>query len=468
MGSVSFIVPPSPPAEIAACLNAAALAGGYDMAPAPTRRALTSNLLTLTKDAHESGYILIPWPTAAGRLEACLSTTLRERAEPYHLLIELARGKVNQLRCQTADWDAIGLAVEPEDRQELRALTRRFGEAVLAPDLPDSGGVALDALRRAGAAGERLSASFAEQLLQTRVGENGPLETRLDCNLSQVPPPEARASLVSTFTSVRLTPDWSSLEPRRGEYHWAAFDELVAWAYSTGLDVSVGPVVDLADGRFPDWVAEDAAGDYARLADALTGFTEATLRRYQERVRSWQVCSGFNHRDVYGLGEDDRLRLATRLMEAARGVDADCSWVLGLAQPWGDYLTDGGNTYTPLVFADNLVRAGFQFAAVELEVLTGGPTRGSLPRDAIALYRLVELFGLLSLPLEVTFGGFPATVGGHGPDENLETAVALAVSLPQVRAVRLNVADADGNRPGVIQSESLRNCLKDLRVRYLA
>ncbi len=466
MGSVSFIVPPSPPAEVAACLQAAALAGGYDMAPAPTRRALTNDLLTLTKDAHESGYILIPWPTAAGGLEACLSTTLRERAEPYHLLIELARGKVNQVRCQTADWDAIGLTVEPALRQELRALTRRFGAAVLAPDLPDSRGVALEAMRRAGAAGERLSASFAEQLLQTRVGENGPIETRIDCNLSQLPPPEARANFVSTFTSVRLTPDWSRLEPQPGEYHWAAFDELVAWAFTTGLDVSVGPVVDLADGHFPAWVAESVAGDYGRLADALAGFTEAILRRYQDRVRSWQVCSGFNHRDAYGLGEDDRLRLATRLMESARAVDTECSWVLGLAQPWGDYLIDEENTYTPLVFADNLVRAGFQFAAVELEVLTGGPTRGSLPRDAIALYRLVELFGLLSLPLEVTFGGLPAA--GRSPDENLETAVALAASLPQVRAVRFNISDAEGNCPGVIQSESLRNCLKDLRVRYLA
>ena len=468
MGSVSFFVPPVPPPEVAACLHAAALAGGYDMAPAPTRRALGNDLLTLTKDANESGYILIPWPTATGRLEACLSTTLRERAEPYHLLIELARGKVNQVRCQTADWDAIGLAVEPEDRQELLALTRRFGEAVLAPDQPDARAVALEAMRRAGAAGERLSASFADQLLQTRVGENGPIDTRLDCNLSQLPPPESRAAFVSTFTSVRLTPDWSKLEPRPGEYHWADLDELVAWAFTTGLDVSVGPVIDLADGRFPDWVAEAAAGDYARLAEVLGRFTEATIRRYKDRVRSWQVCSGFNHRDAHGLGEDDRLRLATRLMEAARNVDAECSWVLGIAQPWGDYLTDEDNTYTPLVFADNLVRAGFQFAAVELEVLTGGSTRGSLPRDAIALYRLVELFGLLSLPLEVTFGGFPAADTGRSPDEHLETAVALAVSLPQVRAVRLNVADAEGNRPGVVHSESLRNCLKDLRVRYLA
>ena len=466
MGSVSFIVPPSPPDDIAACLNSAALAGGYDMAPTPTRRVLGSELLTLTKEANESGYVIVPWPLTAGPPVACLSTTLRERVEPYHLLIELARGKVNQVRCQSADWDAIGLFVEPQDRDEIRALTRRFGEAVLAPDHPSARAVAFDALSRANAAGERLSASFAEQLLQTRVGENGPIETRLDCNLSRLPPAEARANFAATFTSARLMPDWSRIEPRPGEYDWGPLDELVAWAFAAGLDVSIGPVVDLADGRFPQWLTERAGGGYDWLADVLGSFTAAIVTRYADRVRSWQVCSGFNHRDALGFGEDDRLRLATRLMEVARNVDADCSWVLGIAQPWGDYLTQTDNTYSPLVFADNLVRAGFQFAAVELEVLTGGSPRASLPRDAIAVYRLVELFGLLSLPLEVTFGG--SAEGGHSPGDHLETAVALAGSLPQVRAVRLDLADAEGNRTGVLHSESLRHSLKDLRVRYLA
>ena len=466
MGSLSFIVPPSPPDGVADCLRAATLAGGYDMAPAPTSRTLDADRLTLTKEANESAYLLVPWPMATGRVEACLSTTLRERAEPYHLLVELARGKVNQVRCQAADWDAIGLTVEPKDRQEIRALTRRFGEAVLAPDHPSSRGAALEALNRANAAGERLSASFAEQLLQTRVGEGGPLETRLDCALSELPPPEARAGLAATFTSVKLAPDWSRVEPSRSQYDWSSCDQLVDWAFAAGLAVTVGPVIDLADGRFPDWVAGAAGGDFARLADALCGFAVAVVRRYQGRVRSWQVCAGFNYRDAFGLGEDDRLRLAARVLEAARAADPDGSWVLGIAQPWGDYLTAEDNTYSPLVFADNLVRAGFQFAAVELEVLTGDHRRASTPRDAIAVYRLVELFGLLSLPLEVAFGGFPS--GAQKPDAHLETSVALAAALPQVRAVRLDLADAGGKRPGLIHSEGLRASLKDLRVRYLA
>ena len=37
------------------------------------------------------------------------SATLMERPKPYPLVIELARGKVNQLRGQAADWGMGGL-----------------------------------------------------------------------------------------------------------------------------------------------------------------------------------------------------------------------------------------------------------------------------------------------------------------------------------------------------------------------
>ena len=37
------------------------------------------------------------------------SGTLMERSAPYHIAIELARGKINQLRCQVSEWTLGGL-----------------------------------------------------------------------------------------------------------------------------------------------------------------------------------------------------------------------------------------------------------------------------------------------------------------------------------------------------------------------
>ena len=57
--------------------------------------------------------------------------TLSERPQPYHLPLELARGKVGQLRNQLAEWQGIGMEVPAAVRQEcveaVRLLSRAAG-----------------------------------------------------------------------------------------------------------------------------------------------------------------------------------------------------------------------------------------------------------------------------------------------------------------------------------------------------
>src|SRR5689334_6132080 len=121
MGTVSFLTPDALSPIAQRCLEQACLAGGYDLTPVPTRRRPEAGRLGLTKDANESGYLWVPWPLPGVGCPVVLSATLRERPEPYDLLLELARGKLNHVRVQTAEWEAIGLTLEPEDRAELRA-----------------------------------------------------------------------------------------------------------------------------------------------------------------------------------------------------------------------------------------------------------------------------------------------------------------------------------------------------------
>ena len=53
-----------------------------------------------------------------------------ERAAPYRLLLELARGKVNQVRCQAADWRMGGLHIGPLLQNQIHEATMAFGNAV--------------------------------------------------------------------------------------------------------------------------------------------------------------------------------------------------------------------------------------------------------------------------------------------------------------------------------------------------
>jgi hypothetical protein len=378
----------------------------------------------------------------------CRSSTLREREEPYNLLIELARGELNHLRTQTAEWETIGLEVADPDRAEMAAMTRQFGQALYAGTAAESDQLSQDVLARTYRLGERIARTFADQLFHTRLGEVEKLPTRLGCRLSRVPPPEHRDIIQATFSAVRLVPAWGEIESTESHYDWAEFDALVDWAEGAGLAVSAGPLIDLG-GVVPDWFRQ-WSGDLPSVAAFACDFVETTIRRYQGRVGTWQVFAGFNHHEMLGLSEDDRIRLAARLLDSARQADPSGNWVAGIAQPWGDYLASDDHTYSPLVFADTLMRAGFNLAAIELEMLIAPGVRGSQPRDPLEVFRVLELFGVLGVSLEATLGT-PLRPPSPSPEGWVESALGLALSLPQVSAVFWEawVDDSTARVPGV-------------------
>jgi len=435
MGTVAFYPPEATSPERARALNQLCLAGGYDYAPIPTRTRADGGKIFLSKDANESGYVQMPWPLPGLGAPVSMSSTLRERAEPYHLLIELARGTLNQVRTQVFEWELIGLAVPPEDREKMRSVSREFGKEVLEPQSGGQTDRLTAILVQAHRLADRVSRVFAEQLLATRAGETGKLSTAFGRRLSSLPDGAAAAEICSSFTAVRLAPEWRQIEPTEAGYNWTRFDELVDWACGTGLAVSIGPIIDLAADTLPDWVRQ-WSGDLPSLSAFLCDFTETLMRRYQDRVNSWHVFHGFNQSEVLSLGEDERLRLAARLLEAARGIAPDGLWTIGLAQPWGDYLNSEDHTYSPFVFADTLLRAGFGFATLELEIRPGLGRRDSFARNALELFRLLELFNNLGVPLEV--GVWCPPGGGDLPGSPPDWAVTdflLAAAMPQVKGV---------------------------------
>src|SRR5438270_1630328 len=103
MCTMTFQLPPGLPRDLAQQLEWSCLAGGPDNMPWPTDFDLHDGVLTLTRAADESGYLVAPWKVdGAGQLMGT-SATLMVRPQPYQLVVELARGKVNQVRGQTAD-----------------------------------------------------------------------------------------------------------------------------------------------------------------------------------------------------------------------------------------------------------------------------------------------------------------------------------------------------------------------------
>ncbi|MBA4066718.1 MAG: hypothetical protein C0501_24035 [Isosphaera sp.] len=452
MGSISFLLPSSAHTAPAGPDRGPFFAHGYEQTVAAGTVEVRDGILHLTKPLDDSGYLLAPWPVGPFGTLVAATSTLRERPEPYRLLLELARGKLNQVRTQAAEWQGIGLITPRAFDQRLADATRQFGKALVSAPA-DADAHSARVLEESFALADVLAREFVAQLFDTRHQEEGPVDSRLAAR-SLGGPGGLAGEYARAFNAAAIGLRWGDIEPEESRYDWSATDRAVAAAKAADLPITMGPVIDLAPGMLPVWAA-GWEGDLPTLAAFTCDFLETAVRRYKTDVRRWVVCAGFNHADALGLGGDERVRLAFRLFEAAHQADPHLELVLSVAQPWGEYLGGGGQTVSPLAFPDDLIRAGLKVSGVELEIRPGVTPRGSLPRDLLDTVRLIHLFGSLGVPLELTLSlpssprpdpaavpgqavWAPAWPAGPSPDGQAEwgaSFAALGLSIPHVRAV---------------------------------
>ncbi len=420
MGQIAFDLPADLSPAHRDAVERVWLAGGYDGAPVPTRRHQANGRLTLTRAENESVFAAAPWPGSDGHERVVTSGTLRLARDAYPLLTELARGAVNRVRSLVAMFHNAGLPVPQPLADAVGRVSKQFGRVALKSET-DTAAVC-EVIDAACELADNCASRLTEYRLQARLNMDGPLPTKLGARLARPLPPDQTALFTDTFHAVRIVPQWRQIEPRESAFDWSVMDATIEWATAAKLDISVGPLIDLADGPFPDWLTT-WTGDLPNLAAFVSDFVATVVHRYKREVRSWQAFAGFNHADALGLSEDDRIRLAARVLEAATESDPKGERTFALAQPWGEYLSSEDHTYAPFVFADTLIRAGFQVAAIDLEVLGGAGRRGGFGRDPLDMLQLFESFGQLGLPLEVTLAsGVPAVV-------------PTALGAPPVRAV---------------------------------
>jgi hypothetical protein len=459
MGTMTFQIPADLPSEAVRELERTCLAGGPDNMPYPTELQLTGKTLTLLRAVEDSGHLVAPWPVEGfGQLMGA-SATLAERPSPYDLLVELARGKVNQVRCQAADWQTGGLQLAADLEQRIEQASLTFGRAVCSDDPTDTRRLAQNALVLGYQAGGDLASAYLNQVFQIRhqrQGQNDRLETILSTPLTPAATEEPYASrLRSTFNRVSLPLAWHAVEGDETIYRWDEFDRLLQWAEANELDVTAGPLIDFSSSQLPAWLWLWER-DVPSTATFMCRFVEAAVRRYRSRIRRWQLTAASNWANVLSLSEDELMGLTFRLGETARQVDPSLELVIGISQPWGEYMAISDRTYSPFIFADNLIRSGLNLAALDVEIIMGVTNRGSYCRDQLELSRLLDLYALLGVPLQVTMGypaatsldplGDPELATGAGawrdaisPDLQAEWAErfgSLALCKPYVQAVQ--------------------------------
>jgi len=409
MCTLTFQLPAGLSPDLALQLERSCLAGGPDNMPYATVVQRQGDMLLLTRNVEESGYLVAPWQIEGmGQLMGA-SATLMQRQAPYQMLVELARGKVNQVRSQAADWQSGGLTMPDPLRNQIHQAALTFGRAVCSGDTEQMLAQAQQALRLGYETGSQLVAAYVEQVFRIRHQRQDRLDTVLSCPLDEsVFTADVGARVRQTFNRVSLPMSWHQVECDESRYRWDEVDRLLEWAEDNELDVIAGPLIDFSSSQLPAWLWLWER-ELTAMATFMCRFVEAAVRRYRARIRRWQLTAATNWASVLRLSEDELLGLTFRLGETVRQVDSALELVVGVSQPWGEYMVPVERT-SPFIFADNLIRSGLNLAGLNLEVVMGVDGRGSYCRDMLELSRLLDLYALLGVPLHVTLG-YPTASG---------------------------------------------------------
>ncbi len=386
---------------------------GFDRIPWQARARHADGQLVLERPTSDSGSLHIPWEVE-GHGQVTLSTaTLMERPQAYYLPLELARGKIGQIRNQLADWEMIGLSVPGQVHDKLAEALGYFAQsAVIDHSSIQSARLAEEAVRLALDAADMLAACYAEQALAVR--RRGPqrLPTFFGADLGESRLDEQTAGHTrGAFNAANVPLVWRQIETSEGHTCWETSDRHIRWCRERGLTTSAGPLLQFDRRSFPDWLAL-YEHDFEGLVAVASEFVEAAVRRYRGRVDLWQCAGRINTGSVLSLSEEEKVRLAARAVELVRAIDRNTPVVVSFDQPWAEYLSRRDMDFPPVQFADALVRADLGLAGLVLEINVGYCPGGTLPRDPLEFSRQLDYWSLLGVPLLVAL-----TVPSSGADD---------------------------------------------------
>jgi hypothetical protein len=409
MGVMRFLIQPASKVETWPEVYRAYVCG-FDQSVHTTRVELDGSMLICRRQISETGKLHVPWPVEGFGRPVISTASLPERQTPYLLPLELARGKIVQLRNQLANWEAAGMQIPAEYQTEQAEAHTLFAKAVGCQDNELQCARYADlALVKAFQAAELLTQAYGQQSLAIRHRRYAQIPTLVGCYLPNEMDGPWQAPYLEAFNSGAVSVKWRNIEPVEGEYHWELFDAQVDWCEDHRLVVRGGPLLDLAPQGMPEWLMRWES-DIWNLQSFVCDFVETAIRRYQGRVRIWEVAARGNSGGGMAISEENRLGLVAKALEIARQVDEEAQLFIRIDQPWAEYQARGQHRLSPMQFADGLIRAGLGLSGINLEIAVGYSPRGSASRDLLDYSRLIDQWSSLGLPLHVTLA-YPSASG---------------------------------------------------------
>ena len=381
MGVMKFRLPPSDATRKEPDYRKAYITG-LDRTPGRLAVELKNGVMTCVRESTESGRLFVPWPIEGYGMPLVGTATLAERPAPYTLAVELARGKLNDIRNQLSDWLQLGLRSTPELEKTIAEAQKAFVVAATSADRTQE----CCGPPRPRSTPPRRLAICSWTPTRRRFSRAG-CRRRPGCpRTSGARSRNSAKSLgaldwAGCFNMVQVRVPWREIAPSEGQYRWEGLDSMLSWGRKAGLAIEVGPLVEFRDGALPDWLSL-WEGDSETLSGLVAEFIQQIVQRYRGRVPLWHLVHRPASGDILGLTEEEQIRITARAIQVARQADPGAQLSIGVDRPWADWMGSSHFQLGPLHVCDYLLRADLGLSAIAIEVAPGFSAPGSHIRDS--------------------------------------------------------------------------------------
>ena len=165
MGVMRFTVHPEGLLDAEADLPRAYISG-FDGRVFASRFEVSGDVVDFRRVTADSGKLQLPYPVEGFGKPVVSTASLREHEDPYILSLELARGKICQVRNQLATWEGLGMQIPDEFRTVHKEAHHLFAQATAAkPDVAEVTRLADQAIAKAFEAIDQLANAYVRQRL---------------------------------------------------------------------------------------------------------------------------------------------------------------------------------------------------------------------------------------------------------------------------------------------------------------
>ncbi len=343
---------------------------------------------------------------AMGRLmlQTCL---LKQRAEPYHLILELARHQIKLYIAKSEEWQLFDPAIARESLKRWEHARTLFVRAMNEPDMAMSEKFAMDALVVALDANEQLAILHADLHVKYRFGRKGSTSTVFGVRVD----PRSDLQLCgesANFLDVLVVPTvWRLIEPIKGKFHFDEVDRWMAFAVKSKKTIVAGPLLRFDPGSLPPWM-EAYKKDFSICVDRSYVFMEKVVNRYKDFVTMWNLASGLHANQHFQFTDEQMMDLTRRASLLVKQSRPSARTLIELTEPFCDYVSIRTGALTPWQYLERLSQDGLHFDAVGIQMCFSGLNNGAMMRDLMQISSALDRFLAFDCKVMVSAFGVPS------------------------------------------------------------